>query len=185
MKDKISYIQRKIRDGVYESIPRRAGDKRLFENLTAKQEDAFNLIEEARGYDLSGIPQSRMRYSDAPGGFDYELTPQQLQRLFDYHDWRAHVYKTMPACHYAVIAYMDGASTDMIQEALKIGRGKASRYISLGLNEYCIMKGWGDQIEPHKKKSKMRFSGCAQELTKFIASEIDITGKPVWNAVDK
>ena len=30
---------------------------------------------------MTGLPQARMKYSDAPGGGDYELTPNQLEIL--------------------------------------------------------------------------------------------------------
>lgn len=185
MRDTISYIQRKIREGVYESIPRRSGDRRLFDNLTSKQEDAFNCIDRARGYDLTGLPQSRMRYSDAPSGGDYELTPQQLNELFEYYEWREFVYRNMPAVHYAVIAYIDGASTKMIEESLRIRSGKAGRYISIGLNEYCIQRKWGDQIKKEQKRPKIRMTGNTEELNAFTAHEMSITGKPMWIREDK
>jgi hypothetical protein len=176
--EKLSYEQRKISEGRYESIPRRRSDMQLFASLTSKQLSAYDLIEEGHNYEMSGLPAARMRYSDAPGGFDYELTPRQMQVVFDYREWRSKVFRDMPACHYAVISYMKRSGLRQIENSLRIGHGKAIRYISIGLNEYCKMKNWGDQ-EKSLNLRRVKPSGYGPEISAFQADYRDETGRPV------
>jgi hypothetical protein len=184
--EKLGYEQRRIgtdRNGRarYESIPRTKSsfrDKALFDSLTFKQEQAYNLIDQARNYELTGLPQVRMKFSDAPSGGDYELTPGQLQVVLDYREWRQDVYRDMPAVLYAVIQYIRGMGLMEIEEALQIGHGKAARYISMGLNRYCLMKKWGDQ-ERGLNLRRVRVTGYAAELTRFSAEYFDELGRPV------
>lgn len=159
--ERIDFEQRRISRERYESIPRRSSDKRLFARLTPKQQTAFDLIEEGRGYEMAGLPGARMRYHDAPGGHDYELTPRQMQALFDYRDWRKDAHAKAPACHYAVLRYIDGSRLMDIEKALRIRHGDAGLYIAHGLNLYCILKGWGDQAIPVLRRAKMTAYGVA------------------------
>ncbi len=180
--EKIAFEQRKITADRYESIPRRCSAKRLFSRLTSKQQTAYDLIEQGRGYELTGLPFARMKYSDSPTGADYELTPRQMQTLLDYRAWRKDIHRLAPACHYAAIGYMDGKSLGAIEHALRVDTGKAARYISLALNRYCLMKGWGDQ-ERGLGLRKVKITGYAVELRLFQADYFDSCGRPVADYV--
>lgn len=176
--DKIDFIQRRVGDDRYETIPRRRSDKRLFDLLTPKQETAYNEIEEVHTYEMAGLPIARMRYDDIPpGNGDYELTPAQLDKLFCYQEWVADIYSKMPAVHYAVLSYLAGSSIRDIENSLRIKHGKAARYIAIGLNEYCIRRGWGDQTKPQERK--IRITGIHSEFEKFGAVGFDELGRPV------
>lgn len=176
--DKISFIQRRVWMDKFEAIPRRRDDKRLFDRLSQRQEDAYNRIEEAHGYEMAGLPQARMRYEERTDkGHDWELTPSQMDVVLDYREWIGRMNeKALQACLYAVFAYMTGATITGIEARLRIGRGKAGEYISIGLSEYCAMKKWPDDTQPRKK---IRITGYAAEIESFIADEIGETGKPV------
>jgi hypothetical protein len=174
----VEFEQRKIGADRYESIPRRRSDKRLFDTLTARQQEAFSLIEEGRDYDLTGLPCARMKYSDAPGGYDYELTPHQLQVVFDFREWKKRVDQSMPACAQAVLWYIDGKKMRDIERALSVRNGEGSGYISLGLNEFCIMKKWGDQSKP-APQAKMRGIVPDDQGQVFEANDRSITGQHV------
>jgi hypothetical protein len=179
--DAIDFEQRRIGPKRYESIPRRKSDMALFSQLTAKQQSAYDRIEEGRNYEMSGLPIARARYSDAPGGGElYELTPRQLEVLFDYREWRDTLFKEAPALLYAVISYMSEKGLKDVEKSLRIDRGKAARYISIGLNRYCMMKGWGDQ-EQNCNMRRVKITGWTDgtEFKKFECDYLNEVGNPV------
>ena len=175
--DKIDFEQRRTWGNHYESIPRRRNDKRMFDILTQRQQDAYNFIEEAHAYEMAGLPAARMKYTDAPGGYDYELTPQQLQKVLDYQDWLKLMLDS-PNSKTAIFAYMAGSTLRDIETALRIRNGTASVLVFDGLNVYCIMKKWGDQSLPVPHNRKLSGIRAPAEIT-FIANEISSLGQPV------
>lgn len=176
--DKISYEQRKLGNNRYEAIPRRRSDKRLFSQLSEKQISAYQRIDQAYGYEMTGLPCARMRYTDAPPGFDWELTPSQIETISDYREWRTKVYLEAPAALYAIIRYMTGSNLTQIERSLRIHTGKASRYISHGLDIYCELKEWG--TKPARRL--VQITGFHAEITQFFKNETDDLGRSVWNA---
>lgn len=188
--DKIHFIRRRVWMDQFELIPRRRDDKRLFDRLTQRQEDAYNRIEEAHGYEMAGLPQARMRYEERTDrGHGWELTPSQMQIVLDYRDWQQRqkietfTGKGFSAAYYAVIAYMTGATLRQIDAQQKRRKGTAIGLISAGLADYCAMKNWHDtEATPHKK---IKPAGFSAEIKKFMATGMGKTGLPEWVRAEK
>lgn len=178
--EKLDYEQRRVGDNRFDSVPRRCSEKRFFKHLTGKQRDALDEIEEAHTYEGAGLPIPRMRFDDKPrGSMEYELTPRQLQLVIHYKEWYKHLYSEMRPVYYAIFNYIDGKTPNEIDRALRIKNGKATRYLSIALNEFCIVRGMGNQLSP-EAMSRTRITGRTAEIDRYVttATGFDQTGKP-------
>src|SRR4051812_34435367 len=75
--DAIDFEVRRLSATRQSATPRRREDKELFDRLTVNQQHAYDLIQLGRNYTWFGIPTPRMRFTDAPGGYDPSLDEDQ------------------------------------------------------------------------------------------------------------
>src|SRR3954452_7574760 len=163
--DKIDFEYRRLGNNRYSASPRRRDDKKLFDSLSANQQEAYTLIELGWHYARFGIPTPCMRFTDARGGVDSSLTEKQEGIRKNYLLWRKDITERFPGPAYAVMAYLEGSSIRRIEAALRISRYVGADYIAKGLSEYCLLTGMRDQRPP-----LLAYWGVSRDVQQFVAN---------------
>jgi hypothetical protein len=144
---KIGYVDTKIGDNRWRRLyAMRNSDKWLRENLSNAMMDAKTEIAIARRIESGamGYTSAMRTYGYVTGGDDGEDRGIDIRNR--YRDWYNRV------SHYSPIAEQVcdricawELSLHKCAEELGMHRDTVKRLLIYGLNEYCIMSGWGDQ----------------------------------------
>jgi len=155
----IEYIKAKLESGEIVAVQGRLSGERqttvffqkkavyeLMASLTGPMQDA--MVEIAMAKNLIDNPgfYRTMGYGRVSGMKAEDLSAWAMDINKRYAEWRGVLWKYSPmALTICCRVCQEEHSIDQIKTDERIGRDTANRLLRYGLNEYCVLAGWGDQ----------------------------------------
>jgi len=149
-----------IHENRFKVIPqaRVQDDAQLEKSLGKKMYDAHCEIGTAVGLELNarGYPYEASFLEKIPstGGYEYSIWVTDRLEMLD--TWRANLKTTQ---HYAVCfdICVRGITIKSCAWERSKSRNTISKYLREALNEWCIIRGWGDQIEERQPIEREKY----------------------------
>lgn len=134
-------------DQKHEGILRRKSTADLLKDLNNTLQDAVLEITMApRIYEVPGY--RLMSYGRVSGMSPAEVSAWKLDLKKRYEAWRVHMMRRSPlSLSICVRVCQDEEPISVIRKQERMGQGRAIAHLQDALNEYCLLSGWGNQIE--------------------------------------
>jgi len=149
MKDDIDYVERKVTPNRTQLVAMRKSQARLEANMPAEFVDAMREIERAFNADMVFLGYQTMDLPGMGGGGKSEIADASAEQIEKIQRWRQDFTDWAKRCEgrdrgitldvsiYAWTIYQ-------IAEMRSMKERMVTQCLHRGLNEWCIVKGWGD-----------------------------------------
>jgi hypothetical protein len=143
----LAYFQAKLTQGSKEKIVtliQRKSWAKIYAHLTPQMQDAAREIEIVFIYITGGSGYPITDLNHVKGHKNLDPSERMMQMIERYKEWRGYP----PSITNKVInMFVGGKTLSDLEQFYGLSKKTCMKHVKLGLNEYCKIAGWGDQLE--------------------------------------